>query len=209
MKKLIFEGANWEFPFMARVPDETKENLPIIFQLHGAGERGNGGEELWKVEVHGLCHVFTDEKNYECILIEPQCPIESFWVAYIQEINSFIDKVCEYFKADLKKVYLTGLSMGGFGTWYTAMAFPNKFAAIVPICGGGMPWNAAVLKMPVWAFHGMEDDLVLPSNTIDMVNALKKAGRNVKMSLFEDVGHGVWVNAYNDELVNWLLSKSL
>ena len=209
MKKLIFDGANWEFPFMVRIPDEMEENLPIIFQLHGAGERGNGKDDLWKVEVHGLSKIMTEDKNYRCILVEPQCKENSFWVAHIQEINSFIDKVCEYFKADLKRIYLTGLSMGGFGTWYTAMAFPHKFAAIVPICGGGMPWNAGVLTMPVWAFHGMDDDLVLPSNTIDMVNALKKAGRNVKMSLFEGVGHGVWVNAYNDELVNWLLSKSL
>ena len=99
--------------------------------------------------------------------------------------------------------------MGGYGTWYTAMACPDRFAAIVPVCGGGMAWNAGVLKMPVWAFHGMDDDLVLPSNTIDMVNALKKAGGNVKMSLFEDVGHGVWVNTYNDELINWMLDKSI
>lgn len=209
MKKIIFDSKDWEFPFIARVPDEMKENLPIIFQLHGAGERGMGGDELIKVEVHGLCHVFSDDKNYDCILVEPQCPTDSFWVAHIQEIGSFIDKVNAYFKADLKRVYLTGLSMGGFGTWYTAMEFNKKFAAIVPICGGGMPWNAWVLKMPVWAFHGMEDDLVLPSNTIDMVNAIKRAGGNVKMSLFEDVGHGVWVNAYNDELVDWMLSQSL
>lgn len=209
MKKLIFDTKEFEFPFIARVPDEMKENLPIIFQLHGAGERGMGGDELWKTEVHGLSHVFGDDKNYDCILIEPQCPTDSFWVARIQEIGSFVDKVNAYFKADLKKVYLTGLSMGGFGTWYTAMEFPGKFAAIVPICGGGMPWNAGVLKMPVWAFHGMEDDVVLPSNTIDMVNAIKKAGGKVKMSLFEDVGHGVWVNAYNDELVDWMLNNSI
>ena len=107
MKKLIFDGANWEFPFMVRIPDEIEENLPIIFQLHGAGERGNGKDDLWKVEVHGLSKIMTEDKNYRCILVEPQCKENSFWVAHIQEINSFIDKVCEYFKADLKRIYLT------------------------------------------------------------------------------------------------------
>lgn len=205
MKVLTFEKGEWEFPFMARVPQKLTEGLPVIIQLHGAGERGSGGEELWKVEVHGFSKVLTDEKEFDCILVEPQCPANTFWVAHIQEIGSFIDRAVEYFKADKDRVYLTGLSMGGFGTWYTAMAFPEKFAAVAPICGGGMPWNAGVLTMPVWAFHGLKDTLVLPSNTIDMVNALKATNNNVKMSLYEEVAHNAWDNAYSTELLDWFL----
>lgn len=207
MKKLIFEKEGWEFPFIARVPENMHEGLPIIFQLHGAGERGNGGDEIGLVEVHGFSKTFTDETEYDCILVEPQCPKDTFWVAHIQEVGSFIDKVIESFKADKSKVYLTGLSMGGFGTWFVAMEFPEKFAAIAPVCGGGMPWNAFVLNMPVWAFHGLKDTTVLPSNTIDMIERIKD-NDNVKMSLYEDVGHNAWEKAYNETLLNWLLSFS-
>jgi len=208
MKKIKLEKDGWEFPFIARVPENMRENLPIIFQLHGAGERGSGGDELNLVEVHGFSKTFTDEAEYDCILVEPQCPKDTFWVAHIQEVGSFIDKVIESFRADKSKVYLTGLSMGGFGTWFVAMEFPEKFAAIAPVCGGGMPWNAFVLNMPVWAFHGLKDTTVFPSNTIDMIERIKD-NDNVKMSLYEDVGHNAWEKAYNETLLNWFLGFSL
>ena len=207
MIKKEFKKGDWEFPFIARVPENMREGLPIIFQLHGAGERGNGDDELSLVEVHGFSKTFTDEAEYDCILVEPQCPKDTFWVAHTQEVGRFIDKVIEYFKADKSKVYLTGLSMGGFGTWFVAMAFPEKFAAIAPVCGGGMPWNAFVLTMPVWAFHGLKDTTVFPSNTIDMIDRIKDRD-NVKMSLYEDVGHNAWEKAYNETLLNWFLSFS-
>ena len=209
MIKKEFQKDNWEFPFIARVPEDLKEGLPIIFQLHGAGEKGDGGDELWKVEVHGLSKVFTEDAHFNCILIEPQCPTDTFWVAHVQEIGSFIDRVIEYFSADKSRVYLTGLSMGGFGTWYTAMEFHDKFAAIAPICGGGMPWNACSITMPVWAFHGLDDTIVLPSNTIDMMEQVKKYNDDATISLYENVGHNVWEYAYNEKLVNWFLEKKL
>lgn len=207
MKKLCFEKNDWEFPFVARVPEKESKNLPIIFLLHGAGERGNGSDELSLVETHGFSKLFTDEAQIDCILVQPQCPKDTFWVAHIQEIGSFIDRVVEYFNADKKRVYLTGLSMGGFGTWFTAMEFPEKFAAILPVCGGGMPWNAKRLTMPVWAFHGLLDTSVKPCNTLDMVERLLQTNDDVKLSLYENVGHNVWEKAYVEETLNWFLSK--
>ncbi len=209
---MIKEVCNSEteiFPYIARVPKNFKENLPIIFLLHGAGERGNGSDEqINRVEIHGFCHMFTDDADIDCILVQPQCPDNDFWVAHIQEIKLFIEEVTAKYKADADRVYLTGLSMGGYGTWFTAMAFPGMFAAIAPVCGGGMPWFSDALKMPVWAWHGDVDNVVLPSNSIDMVEAMQRWGKkNLKFSLIENCGHGVWEYAYKPELLEWLLEQ--
>jgi predicted peptidase len=141
----------------------------------------------------------------------PQCRPESFWVAEIPNIYAFIRSVMKHFHADEKKIYLTGLSMGGFGTWYTALRYPKMFAAIAPICGGGMVWHADVLDMPIWAFHGTEDETVYPSETINMIHKIRALGVNqneVKMTILDNVGHDSWVVAYQKELYDWLLSKS-
>ena len=209
IKKICNDDAQI-FPYIARLPLNMKDNLPIIIQLHGAGERGMGTDkDIDRVEVHGFSHVFTDEAQIECILIQPQCRPDSFWVAHIQELRLFIEEIIRTYNADENRVYLTGLSMGGYGTWYTALAFPEMFAAIAPVCGGGMPWMADRLTMPIWAFHGTDDDAVLPSNSIDMINALRRCGRgdDVRFTLKEHVGHNVWEYAYRQELLDWLLAR--
>lgn len=207
MKRIEHREDFWPFPFIEYAPEEDAENLPLLIQLHGAGERGNGEDELAMVELHGLCALMKNGE-YPCRLLMPQCPKDSFWAARVESIVSFVEKAITYYKADKKRVYLTGLSMGGFGTWYTAMARPDLFAAIVPVCGGGMPWNAGVLDMPVWAFHGAEDTVVLPSNSQDMVDKLRALGKDVTYTCYEGVQHNSWVYAYNETLLNWLLSKS-
>ena len=111
----------------------------------------------------------------------------------------------EKFSSDINRIYLTGLSMGGFGTWYTAMAYPDLFAAIAPCCGGGMAWNAEVLKMPIWAFHGLNDAVVSPRHTIEMVEKLKPVNPNLKYDFYEGVGHNSWERAFSPELLRWLL----
>lgn len=197
------------FPYVARIPTEMKKNLPMIVLLHGAGERGDGSDAvIGEVEVHGFSKLLTLDAEYDCVLVQPQCNYETTWAAHVQEIGQFIKDMIKKYDIDESRVYLTGLSMGGFGTWYTAMEFPEMFAAIAPVCGGGMPWNAGMLSMPVWAFHGDKDDLVLPSNSIDMINALRAQGRgdDVKFNLLEGVGHNAWDYAYNKELYDWLLS---
>ena len=97
--------------------------------------------------------------------------------------------------------------MGGYGTWFLAMAAPELFAAIAPCCGGGMPWNAEVLTMPVWAFHGALDDVVPLTETVDMVKAIQRAGGNARLTVFGDCGHDAWTYAYDETLLQWLLAQ--
>lgn len=203
----IIKEQNEIFPYIAYIPENVSEHPAILIQLHGAGERGEGGEDLDLVLVHGFPKVVNDDNLNDCILIMPQCPKDTFWVARIESINRFIDSVCEKYAIDTDRIYLCGLSMGGFGTWYTAMAYPKKFAAIAPCCGGGMAWNAYVLKMPVWAFHGCEDKVVLPEQTQEMADKLKDSNPDFNCTFYEGVGHDSWSRAFSEELLQWFLSK--
>ena len=193
----------WLFPFVEYSPTHKSGALPLIIQLHGAGERGDGSD-LSLVDVHGFSKVIAD-KEIPCIFVMPQCPTESFWAARVESIIAFIGQLVEEFHVDADKICLTGLSMGGYGTWYTAMARPDLFSAIAPVCGGGMAWNAGVLKMPIWAFHGACDTVVSPTQSDEMVEKLKAVGADVRYSRVEGVGHNVWEHAYNEELLSWLL----
>lgn len=207
MKRTEHRESKWKFPFVEYSPEDRAEKLPLIIQLHGAGERGVGGDDLSKVDVHGFSKIIRD-KEYNCIFVMPQCPLDSFWAARVESIVEFIDHLVSEFNIDEDRIYLTGLSMGGYGTWFTAMASPDRFAAIAPVCGGGMAWNAGVLKMPVWAFHGTEDKTVSPVQSDEMVAKLTAFGADVRYSRIDGVGHNVWENAYTEELLGWLLSKS-
>ena len=194
------------FPYIAYVPDHISRHPALLIQLHGSGERGNGGDDLDKVLVHGFPQIVDDNNLKDCILIMPQCPTNSFWVAKIESLKKFIDGIINTFSADTSRIYLCGLSMGGFGTWYTAMAYPKMFAAIAPCCGGGMAWNAQTLKMPIWAFHGLADTVVSPSQTIEMIERLKGSNPNLKCDLYEGVGHNSWSNAFSEQTLFWILS---
>ncbi len=206
MNKTEHREEKWIFPFVEYCYADKTEKLPLIIQLHGAGERGEGGDDLKLVEVHGFSEIM-EKGEYKCRIIMPQCPKDTFWAARVESILKFIDQLKAEFNVDEDRIYLTGLSMGGFGTWYTAMAKPQLFAAIAPVCGGGMAWNAGVLTMPIWAFHGAIDDVVSPRHSDEMVEKLEATGADITYTKVEGVGHNVWDNAYNEELLNWLLSK--
>ena len=195
----------WEFPFVEYSPETKKGRLPLIIQLHGAGERGDGSD-LALVDVHGFSKLMNN-MEYECLFVMPQCPTDSFWVARIESIARFIEQIKMEYEVDEDRIYLTGLSMGGYGTWYTAMAYPEKFAAIAPVCGGGMAWNAKVLTMPVWAFHGANDSAVSVTQSDEMVAAIRKREGDVTYTRMDGVGHNVWEHAYNDRLYDWFMSK--
>lgn len=206
MKIIRQEGCDSFFPYIAYVPDNLSDHPALLIQLHGAGERGNGGSDVDKVLVHGFSKIVNDDNLNDCVLIMPQCPLDSFWAAKVESIKKFIDEMTVKFSADTNRIYLCGLSMGGFGTWYTAMAYPELFASIAPCCGGGMAWHADVLKMPIWTFHGLADDVVSPNQTIEMIEALKGKNPNLKYDLYEGVGHDSWNKAFSEQTLNWILS---
>ncbi len=207
MNRIEHNEKTFEFPFVEYSPQNKINKLPLILTLHGAGERGNGNEDLKRVDIHGFADTIRDEE-IGCLFIMPQCPTNSFWAARVESILRFIEQLKEAYNIDENRIYLTGLSMGGYGTWFTSMASPDTFAAIAPVCGGGMDWNADVLKMPIWTFHGSVDDVVNPKYTDMMVEALGRCGADIKYTKFEGVGHNAWDYAYNKELIDWLLSKS-
>ena len=196
----------WPFAFVKYEPEKKITNPPIIIQLHGAGERGDGKDDLSLVDVHGLSKIMGGE-DLPAIFIMPQCPKDSFWAARVESIIRFIEMLIEEYGIDKNRVYLTGLSMGGFGTWFTAMARPDLFAAIAPVCGGGMPWNAGVLTMPIWAFHGALDKTVLPEESEKMVNAVNKRGGSARLTIYPENAHDAWSDTFsNPEVYEWLLS---
>ncbi len=206
MKIIKEKTAQKGFPYMAYLPDEISQHPALLIQLHGAGERGEG-ENVEAVLVNGFANIVTDQNLKDCILLMPQCPRDSFWVAKIESLKAFIDKMAEEFDVDPSRIYLCGMSMGGFGTWYTAMAYPETFAAIAPCCGGGMAWNSGVLKMPIRTFHGLKDTIVSPMQTQDMINALQGWHPDFEYTLYEGVEHNSWVNAFDEKLLGWFLGE--
>ncbi|MEH2262844.1 prolyl oligopeptidase family serine peptidase [Nostoc sp.] len=176
--------------------------LPTILFLHGAGQRGY---DLDDVRKHGIAKVVEQQPDFPFIVISPQCPRREYW--NIERLSTLLDEVIASCAVDPDRVYLTGLSMGGYGTWHLAAAQPERFAAIAPICGGGNPQAAGKLKnLPVWAFHGAKDNVVPLSESEIMVSALKVHDGNVKFTVYPEANHDSWTQTYNNpELYEWFL----
>jgi len=185
---------------------------PLILFLHGAGERGTN---IWKVAVHGPPKLIKQKQQFPFIVISPQCPEGEVWSNDL--LLNLLDRVTAKYAVDRSRIYLTGLSMGGFGTWNLAVQHPERFAAIAPICGGGdtinilltTPAKARALKtLGVWAFHGAKDPVVNVEESQRMVAALKKAGcQEVKLTVYPEAQHDSWTEAYrNQELYDWFLA---
>ena len=206
MNRIEHNEEQWIFPFVEYSGNYKKEKLPLIIQLHGAGERGCGKDDLGKVDVHGFSQ-YLKNAEHNCMVVMPQCPENTFWAARIESILKFIEQLINEYDVDEDRIYLTGLSMGGYGTWFTAMERPDLFAAIAPVCGGGMAWNADVLKMPIWMFHGADDNVVSVNQSDEMFLKLKEVNEDLIYTRLDGMGHDVWKNAYKKELFDWLLSK--
>jgi predicted peptidase len=190
---------------------KAEKRWPMILFLHGAGERGT---DVWKVAVHGPPRNVATHPDFPFILVSPQCPEHQVWSKDV--LLALLDDFAATYAVDTNRIYLTGLSMGGYGTWDLGLAHPEKFAAIVPICGGGQtisvllvsPNKASALRtLGVWAFHGAKDPVVSLAESQRMVDALKKAGVNdVKLTVYPEAGHDSWTETYNNpELYDWLL----
>jgi predicted peptidase len=186
---------------------KKRQSWPLMVFLHGAGERGN---VLNKVAVHGPPKIVKNRKDFPFILVSPQCPEGDWWMEKVEVLINLVDDIAARYKVDKKRIYLTGLSMGGYGTWALASAYPERFAAIAPICGGGSRIMSLRLKdIPIWVFHGAKDRVVPLEESEEMVNAIRKRGGDVKFTIYPDAGHDSWTESYdNQELYDWFLEHS-
>ncbi|MBN2841925.1 MAG: prolyl oligopeptidase family serine peptidase [Sedimentisphaerales bacterium] len=199
-----------DLDYIAYLPDDygkdPDKKWPLVMFLHGVGERGS---DVQKVEKHGLPALASRGQKFDFIIIAPQCPPSKFWPDMCVPLVALLDDASNKWNVDEDRVYLTGLSMGGFGTWSLACAYPERFAAIAPICGGGMTFMASALRnMPIWVFHGEKDSVVPISRSEEMVNAIKSSGGNPRFTRYPDLNHDSWTVTYaNPELYQWLLSN--
>jgi predicted peptidase len=202
--------------FQLQLPQEygrdPKRLWPTILFLHGAGERG---DQIEKVKVHGPPKIAASDADFPFIVVSPQCPNNASWSD--DSLNLLLDHVLANWAVDPDRVYLTGLSMGGFGAWSLAQESPQRFAAVVPICGGGTAIRAwlygdsekgrALRRLPFWAFHGAKDTVVPPAESQRMVDALRGVGCEVRLTIDPEAGHDSWTKAYADpELYAWMLT---
>ncbi|MDF1823130.1 MAG: prolyl oligopeptidase family serine peptidase [Verrucomicrobiales bacterium] len=195
--------------FLLSLPEgyegDEKKDWPLVVFLHGAGERGN---DLSKVSRNGPPLRVLEGESFPFILASPQCPEEEWWTE--QPVLELIDFLEETYRIDASRIYLTGLSMGGYGTWHFAGEAPHRFAAIVPVCGGGVPYKMRWIKhLPVWAFHGDADPVVPLEDSARLVKALRALNnQNVKFTVYPEIGHDSWTASYNNpELYTWMLSQ--
>lgn len=202
MEHYLFE----DIQYVMKVPAGSKEErYPAILFLHGAGTRGNDIDML-KTNPFFTGTSRTAREDFPFVVFAPQCQ-EMTWFDVFERLKRFAKMVSEHPMVDPERLYLMGTSMGGYGTWQLAMSMAGLFAAIVPICGGGMHWNGALLKdTPVWAFHGKEDPVVPCIESIMMVESVNAAGGTAKLTLLENTEHNCWDYAYGQkELYDWLL----
>jgi len=216
-------------PYRLFVPRDydPKQEYPLVIFLHGAGERGTDNrKQVMNLERIPFAHEANQRKN-PCFVLAPQCPPESRWVevdwgadAHVQPqqpsepmrlLLELLPKLKLEFGIDSDRLYVTGLSMGGYGTWDLIARHPRLFAAAIPICGGADHETARrIAHVPVWAFHGDKDTVVKPERSRGIVEALKKAGGKPRYTEYPGVGHNSWDRAYAEpELMEWLFSKRL
>ena len=226
LEKHVLEDDGRRLPYRLLRPlkVEPGKKYPLVVFLHGAGERGTDNE---KQLIHGVPQFATLEnrKKYPCFLIAPQCPEEKKWVEVDWSADShtqpkepgevgkltltLIEEEIKELPVDPTRVYITGLSMGGYGTWDLVARRPDLFAAAAAICGGADETTAPKIKdIPIWAFHGAKDTAVKPDRSRHMIAALKKAGGKPKYTEYADVGHNSWDNAYRDpQFFQWLFAQ--
>lgn len=185
------------------------ERLPLILFLHGRGESGTDG---LKPAAQGLLRMMMfDRDRWPAVIIAPQKPAQDkLWDQYTAEVMAIVDQTMNELPIDPDRVYLTGLSQGGHGTWALGAAHPDRWAALAPICGWitDQTIPAKIASLPIWAFHGGADDVVKPTGTTDTIAAVEAAGGSPRMTIYPGVNHGSWDQTYgNPEFAKWLLAQ--
>jgi len=232
-RAITVSGETYRYQVFVPYNWDRHKKWPVILFLHGAGERGENG--LLQTDV-GLAHAIREHAgNFPFVVVMPQCPKGKLWTEPEMETQAFaaLDRSMKAFDGDSERIYLTGISMGGYGTWDLAAKYPHRFAAYVPICGGiygppnfkkievslakdaqvADPYAETARRVgntPVWIFHGDADDSVPVDESRKMYAALQAAGAKTKYSEYPGVGHNSWDKAYAEpELVPWLLNQRL
>ena len=222
----VFEhqGNSLSYRILFHLGFQRNKKYPLVVFLHGAGERGTDNSAQL---VHGMNDFARSENRakYPCFVIAPQCPQERRWVEVdwgaaqhrmpekpsipLTATIALLDSLQQELPVDVDRLYVTGLSMGGYGAWDLAQRFPSRFAAIAPICGGGDELQAPRLKsLPIWAFHGDQDTAVKPERSRNMIAAIKSAGGQPKYTEYPGVGHNSWSQTYADPLFfEWLFAQ--
>lgn len=224
-----YENETFRYLLLKPEPIEPGKSYPLILFLHGAGERGDDVERLKK---HFLPAISSDEfrKKFPCFVVAPQCRAEQWWVklpeertrastqlteepaVQLQMALQTVDDVIEELPVDENRLYLTGISMGGYGSWDLAMRQPNRWAAVVPICGGGDESKGKLLvDVPLWAVHGDADPAVPVERSRNMIEAVKAAGGSPKYTEYPGVDHDSWTQTYSDPngVLAWMFEQRL
>ena len=204
MKSIVYELNNMEY--VIRYPDDfdNRQKNPVILCLHGAGTRGT---DISLVKNYSLLKETEQMESFPFIVVAPQCS-ENTWFDMWPTLKALVREIAALPYTDEARFYLAGNSMGGYAAWQLAMSMPEAFAAVAPICGGGMYWNAGrLVNVPVWAFHGALDTTVFPEESEKMVSAVNRAGGSARLTVYPEAGHNAWTPAYSDpELYKWFLS---
>ena len=193
--------------YLIRYPNDYQKGgkYPVILFLHGAGSRGNNMEQIRENPFLTITDRYT---RFPFLTVAPQCSSDT-WFDLFESLKDLVSEIVKRTDTDEKRIYLMGASMGGYAAWQLAMSMPDFFAAIVPICGGGMYWNAArLVNVPVWAFHGKRDPVVFVEESEKMVTAVNRCGGNARLTVYPEKEHDSWTDTYqNWEVFEWMLSK--
>ena len=224
-KRYPIEGEKF-LPYRVYSPKgvDNASPMPLVVFLHGAGERGHDNERQL---IHGVSDLlrYSLERHEPFIIVAPQVPLDERWVDVVWDervhrmpehpsasmglLMALLTELMSDSRVDTDRVYLTGLSMGGFGTWDLIARWPDTFAAALPVCGGGDIDSAPRIKdIPIWAFHGSDDAVVIPERSRDMIQALQQVGSNARYTEYPGVGHDSWTETYqNFEVLDWFFSQ--
>ncbi|PAB60828.1 carboxylesterase family protein [Anaeromicrobium sediminis] len=208
-KKVYRENDNLNY--LLYLPKDYSDNKewPLILFLHGMGERG---DNLNLVKKEGLPRLLETNKEFPFVVVAPQCPDESYWTKHVDDLYQLINTIKKEHSIAESHVYLTGISMGGFGTWSLGTKYPEEFAAIAPICGGLEDREIVknLKNTPVWVFHGAKDPIIPIESSQILVDTLKECGGDVQFTIYPDLEHDSWTVTYdNPELYSWFLKHKL
>ncbi len=191
-------------------PGQRPGRSALVLFLHGLGERG---DDLSLVARHGPPKLAEAGRGFPFYLAAPQCPAQSSWIFELDSLRLLLADLVRRYPVDTSRIILTGLSMGGFGTWHLAVENPRAFAGIAPVCGGAVSATAlnqrlgVIAHVPVWAFHGARDDVVPLALQQNLVDALRSAGGKMEFTIYPDADHDAWTRTYeNPKLYDWMLS---